>query len=540
MHRQTCISLAEVQDIKGLKGIIGEVSSSIQLVMVQAGRSEIDPAAAVVVLFSEDSDATLSFLKSGRVPEATPILCLGTEKQLDALLESYRPERFVDFMSFPAQRKQLINKLHFLTRVHTLAVERQNSVATLNQYLEILYNRDGLTGLYTRRYLTDQLQNWMRTCLEDNSDLSLLILNIDYFNNVNKSLGLDFGDFLLNAMAARLTSTMPKNGSSYRFSGEDFVVLLPGTNVVEAARLAGDISKICSGTPFSNGEHSVSITVSIGIASLLDHRPNNHSEFLSMAESALFTAKTEGRNRSQVYTGPDVPRDFSTPHTIALLKENLGKIRERTRKSVINSLELLTSSIAEPGHLSHIRMVSEYLDLFADHLGLPERHIETFRNAVIIYSSFRCQLHKDIYSQPGKLSRDAKNTVQDLPFKLNELVDMFDYFSRERTVLLNHCERFDGTGYPLGLQQDEIPLSARIFHIIDALAAMKGERPYRQKLTATQIIDEFLGGAGRQFDPYLVDQIFQLMLNHQIIDIDPLVLRDKRQQLLDRFSDLKL
>ncbi len=540
MHRQTCISLAEVQDIKGLKGIIGEVSSSIQLVMVQAGRSEIDPAAAVVVLFSEDSDATLSFLKSGRVPEATPILCLGTEKQLDALLESYRPERFVDFMSFPAQRKQLINKLHFLTRVHTLAVERQNSVATLNQYLEILYNRDGLTGLYTRRYLTDQLQNWMRTCLEDNSDLSLLILNIDYFNNVNKSLGLDFGDFLLNAMAARLTSTMPKNGSSYRFSGEDFVVLLPGTNVVEAARLAGDISKICSGTPFSNGEHSVSITVSIGIASLLDHRPNNHSEFLSMAESALFTAKTEGRNRSQVYTGPDVPRDFSTPHTIALLKENLGKIRERTRKSVINSLELLTSSIAEPGHLSHIRMVSEYLDLFADHLGLPERHIETFRNAVIIYSSFRCQLHKDIYSQPGKLSRDAKNTVQDLPFKLNELVDMFEYFSRERTVLLNHCERFDGTGYPLGLQQDEIPLSARIFHIIDALAAMKGERPYRQKLTATQIIDEFLGGAGRQFDPYLVDQIFQLMLNHQIIDIDPLVLRDKRQQLLDRFSDLKL
>jgi diguanylate cyclase (GGDEF)-like protein len=540
MHRQTCISLAEVQDIKGLKGIIGEVSSSIQLVMVQAGRSEIDPAAAVVVLFSEDSDATLSFLKSGRVPEATPILCLGTEKQLDALLESYRPERFVDFMSFPAQRKQLINKLHFLTRVHTLAVERQNSVATLNQYLEILYNRDGLTGLYTRRYLTDQLQNWMRTCLEDNSDLSLLILNIDYFNNVNKSLGLDFGDFLLNAMAARLTSTMPKNGSSYRFSGEDFVVLLPGTNVVEAARLAGDISKICSGTPFSNGEHSVSITVSIGIASLLDHRPNNHSEFLSMAESALFTAKTEGRNRSQVYTGPDVPRDFSTPHTIALLKENLGKIRERTRKSVINSLELLTSSIAEPGHLSHIRMVSEYLHLFADHLGLPERHIETFRNAVIIYSSFRCQLHKDIYSQPGKLSRDAKNTVQDLPFKLNELVDMFDYFSRERTVLLNHCERFDGTGYPLGLQQDEIPLSARIFHIIDALAAMKGERPYRQKLTATQIIDEFLGGAGRQFDPYLVDQIFQLMLNHQIIDIDPLVLRDKRQQLLDRFSDLKL
>lgn len=539
MQKSGYISIDDIHTPEKLAQLAAEISLSIQLILPSHTPDPLQLETATLAILAGDTDEIIDFFASDRLAQTVPILYLGTENQVNTLPKHIPNSRFIDILTLPAPVNVFIHKLHFLTKVYKLSIENQNQETTLNQQLEIFYNRDGLTGLYTRRHLTDQLQIFLESSIKNNQELSLLILNIDYFNNVNKSFGLGFGDFLLNAMAARLTNTTPKEGSCYRFSGEDFVVLLPNTDLKAASKIADNINRVCSETPFWDGEQTVSITLSIGIASLQNHHPEDRTEFLCMAETALFSAKANGRNRTQTYTPHDGPKGISSQHTLALLKENLSKILERTRNSAIASLQLLTSNVAEPGHQEHIKMVSDYLDLFAQQLGLPKHYTQTFKNSIALYSSFRCLLHKDIYSKPDGLSIEEKMTIQDLPFKLNELVDMFDYFAKERNVLLSHCERYDGTGYPLGLEQDEIPLGARIFHIIDALAAMNGDRPYRKKLMPVQIIDEFLEGAGKQFDPHLVVQIFKLIENFQVLDIDPLTLEEKQQQLLEKFPEYK-
>ena len=109
--------------------------------------------------------------------------------------------------------------------------------------------------------------------------------------------------------------------------------------------------------------------------------------------------------------------------------------------------------------------------------------------------------------------------MSDFPYKLAEITEMFDYFAHERAILLYHGERFDGSGYPDGLQGDEIPLGARIFALVDALAAMKEDRPHRSRLEPEKILKELVLGAGNQFDPQLVARILEIIRDHHLLDL---------------------
>lgn len=532
------ITTENLSDTEGLKLIAAEVSSSIFFLDNQATDDQVKLPTHTIVIITAPLTKSFDFLKN--CPPSCTILYLGDNKTIVDTLQNCNSSLLIDYLLLPVSTQLFVHKLKFLKKVHRIATQQLTQATSLNQQLELLYNRDGLTGLYTRRSLTDHLQDALYTAQTQKAELSLLMLNIDYLNNVNKSCGLEFGDLLLNSMAARLTDTAPKNATCYRFSGEDFVVLLPETELKKAGLVADEVRLKCSEKPFTDGKKSISITLSIGIASLQMHNPVNHTEFISMAETALFSAKAEGRNRVQIYSLNDGEKAITTQQSLTVLKENLDRILGRTRDSAIASLQLLTTNIAGPEHQIHIEKVTEYLTLLGDQMGLPNHYTHIFTNALTLYSSFRCLLHKEIYSKPTRLTEQEREIVEDLPFKLSELVDMFDYFAEERNVLLSHCERYDGSGYPLGLAKDEIPLGARIFHIVDALAAMNGERSYRKKLSPEEIIIELHDGAGKQFDPYLVSQIFILLENNQLLALDPEFINSQHQELLKRFPELTI
>jgi HD-GYP domain-containing protein (c-di-GMP phosphodiesterase class II) len=92
----------------------------------------------------------------------------------------------------------------------------------------------------------------------------------------------------------------------------------------------------------------------------------------------------------------------------------------------------------------------------------------------------------------------------------------------------------------LGLKGDEISLGSRIFNIVDSLAAMNSERPYRRKLSPAEIIEELKKEAGKQFDPYLVLQVLEVIKKNNLFDVDPNFLDRSRQDLVNTFPKLKL
>lgn len=473
-----------------------------------------------------------ALINDSEVPTTTPLLFLGSSPPTTTTAPEISG-RITDYLSLPAEAGLLQHRLALLLRIQLLAAENQGHAQSVSRQLDALFNRDGLTGLYNRRQLTIRLGELFQNACNDNRDLSVLLLNIDYFSSINKALGLAFGDLILNEMAARLTSMVHEGASCYRFSGEEFVVVLPGADTATATATATEICRNCAGKPFSDGNESRQVTISIGTASLCAHQPESHERLLGMAQAALFSAKAGGRNRVCSYQ-PRSPKD-TTQHSHRSLRESLHRILDKTRQSVIDSLELLARNTAGPEHQTHIDTVSSYINLLGEHLGLSEHHLQTFQNSITLYHSFRLLLHNDLSGKPGELTADEKQGIAELPLKISEITDMFHYFSEENQLLQCHAERYDGTGKPFGLRGDEIPLGARIFNLANSLAAMVGSRPYRRPLTAMEIITELKNQAGRQFDPDLVIRLLEVIENKKLLPLDPEALQASRAEVHNSF-----
>jgi len=493
---------------------------------------------AALILTGGDPEQLISLLQNDHLPDYTPVLYLGEGDSMPKPIENFVAGRIMDYLALPASIPIFLHRVALLTQVQKISAEHYAHRTTLSRQLNLLTTRDGLTGLFNRRHFTNRLTPMVQIAQAEHHDLSLLLLNIDYFSSINKASGLEFGDAILNELAARLTQTIDQEATCYRFSGEDFVILLPGADLQQACATAAKIRQVCAEKPFTDGSTSTSLTISVGIASLQDHLPDNDNAFICMAETALFMAKAEGRNRLQVYIPHHDPKEISLENSLACLRDNLHRILEKTKTSALASLQLLAQNVAGTAHQPHIDKVTHYVALLGEQLGLPEQHTRTFQNSITLYNSFRFLLHNDLLSKPEQLTREEQKVIEDLPFKLNELTDMFDYFTEERNVLLGHNERYDGTGYPLGLKGDEISLGSRIFTIVDSLAAMNSARPYRRKLTPMEIIDELKKEAGKQFDPYLVLQILAVIKKNNLLHLDADFLDKTQQDLVNIFPQL--
>ncbi len=98
-----------------------------------------------------------------------------------------------------------------------------------------------------------------------------------------------------------------------------------------------------------------------------------------------------------------------------------------------------------------------------------------------------------------------------------QIVEPIRFLEGAVDVIRHHHERFDGRGYPEGLEGDDIPIAARIFAVADSFDAMTSDRPYRDALAIDRALDEISGGAGTQFDPAVVTEFLDLMQDHSIV-----------------------
>ena len=167
----------------------------------------------------------------------------------------------------------------------------------LDQSLELAVT-DQLTGLHNRRYMESQLDALVRRAVLGGSDpVALLVIDIDHFKKVNDSFGHGVGDEVLREFAVRLASNVRAIDLPVRFGGEEFVVVMPETELAHAHRIAERIRLHVAGSPFRvlDGEELLTVTISIGVAaSLADDTP---VKLIKRADEAMYEAKAHGRNR---------------------------------------------------------------------------------------------------------------------------------------------------------------------------------------------------------------------------------------------------
>jgi two-component system cell cycle response regulator len=167
----------------------------------------------------------------------------------------------------------------------------------LDQSLELAVT-DQLTGLHNRRYMESQLDALVRRAVLGGSDpVAVLVIDIDHFKKINDSFGHGVGDEVLREFAVRLASNVRAIDLPVRFGGEEFVVVMPETELAHAHRIAERIRLHVAGSPFRvmDGEELLTVTISIGVAtSVADDTP---AKLIKRADEAMYEAKALGRNK---------------------------------------------------------------------------------------------------------------------------------------------------------------------------------------------------------------------------------------------------
>ncbi len=169
------------------------------------------------------------------------------------------------------------------------------------QALQDLTLRDSLTGVLTRRAFAEPLQRELKAGLRYGTPASLLVMDLDYFTTVNHLLGHAAGDDVLKAVAALVEENVRAVDCVGRFGGEQFAVVLPHTDLDMARTLAERIRAEVERRAFDVEGGQARITVSLGIASLRDASITDVGRWIAAADTALYQAKAQGRNRVAIH-----------------------------------------------------------------------------------------------------------------------------------------------------------------------------------------------------------------------------------------------
>jgi diguanylate cyclase (GGDEF)-like protein len=155
---------------------------------------------------------------------------------------------------------------------------------------------DGLTQVFNRRYFEETVEREISRCHRYGRSLSLVMVDIDHFKTINDTYGHLAGDHVLKHVASSIRTRIRREDILARYGGEEFAVLLPEVELKGAVQLAEKVRKLIEKQTFEFDKQAIPVTVSAGVATLTQPM-HEASDLVRMADTHLYAAKTDGRNR---------------------------------------------------------------------------------------------------------------------------------------------------------------------------------------------------------------------------------------------------
>jgi diguanylate cyclase (GGDEF)-like protein/PAS domain S-box-containing protein len=330
---------------------------------------------------------------------------------------------------------------------------------------------DHLTNLYNRRFFEEEL---MRFDIKQNLPLSVIMCDVNGLKMANDSFGHDSGDQLLIHAAEAIKKVCRKEDIIARIGGDEFIVLLPKTNTYEAAQIANQIKELASEVMAA----SIELSISYGYET---KTTENQSivEIISNAENHMHQHKLYERS----------------------------SMRSKTIDLIMNTLFEKSSREA-----AHSNRVSGICQSIASKMNFNKDEINQLKIAGLIHDIGKIGVDEKVLNKPGRLSIDERRDIERHPEIGWRLLSSTNEFSELARFILNHHEKWDGSGYPNGLKGDAIPLEARIICVADSYDAMTSDRSYRKGLSKEEAIFELKRCSGTQFDTEIVNVFVNLVL----------------------------
>jgi diguanylate cyclase (GGDEF)-like protein len=360
-------------------------------------------------------------------------------------------------------------------------------IAALVGRLSDAAHSDHLTGLLNRRGFQNVFDSELERARRADQALSLIVGDLDHFKAVNDAHGHAAGDEVLTRVAGAIAGAKRGFDSAARVGGEEFAVLAPDCDEHGAFMLAERIRAAVHEALVAR-DPGTSLTISFGISTFPLHGQSADA-LLRTADQALYAAKRLGRNRS-VISSAEVP---------GILARGPRQEDSEVHVELAALLSLAEAlDVRDWGSASHCRRVGRFAELTARELGLSPDAVERVRLAGILHDVGRVALPEELLSKHEPLTDDEWVLVRAHPVAGARMVETTEY-DDIRSWILSHHERPDGTGYPEGRGESDVPLESSIIAVADAYEAMTSDRPYRPALAPDDAGDELRREAGRQF-----------------------------------------
>jgi putative nucleotidyltransferase with HDIG domain len=223
---------------------------------------------------------------------------------------------------------------------------------------------------------------------------------------------------------------------------------------------------------------------------------------LKEADQAAYAAKNMGRNKVMIWRenlDQAQNRPVMVRTTISQPGNPMGQILDQTLDGLLRMLYLRDYETE-----AHTMRVSEMALYLAEKIGVPEEVYDGIRIGSLLHDIGKIAIPDKILFKQGKLTDAEWAIMQKHPQYAYELISPILYFKHALDIPYCHHEHWDGTGYPRGLLEEEIPLTARIFSIVDVWDALSSDRPYRAAWKQNEVRDYLAAKSGILFDPSLV------------------------------------
>ena len=337
--------------------------------------------------------------------------------------------------------------------------------------LEYLSYTDILTGAKNRTAFEELEKN---LSVKENMPLGVIMGDADGLKLANDTLGHIEGDNLLKNIVRVLKEVCQEKGEVFRIGGDEFVILIPNSSIDYCEKIIEKINKRCK----EEKNDLFNISISLG-ATIKENINEDIYHVLYKAENIIYKQK--------------------------LLKKTSIK------SGIFNSLKI-GSRFGSEEIKQHAKRVSENAVKIGEKLGLHKTDLEELRIAAELHDIGKTVISEEIFLKPGPLTDKEYEIMKTHSEKGYRMVKASSELTSVAEIILYHHERYDGTGYPIGLKGEDIPLSSRIINVCDAYDGMINDRIYKKAMNVENALNNLRIYSGSQFDPKVVDAFIELQL----------------------------
>lgn len=337
--------------------------------------------------------------------------------------------------------------------------------------IEKLSYYDSLTGLYNRLFFEAEIK---RLDTSRNLPISIILGDVNGLKLTNDVFGHTCGDELLRKIAAVMQRVCRSDDIIARWGGDEFVLLLPRTGEAEADKIRSRIKE-----EFAR-EQINAIRGSISMGCMTKMTTEAILDVLDEAEERMYTQKAVERSQ---FLGNAI-------------------------KSIINALHERS-----PREKEHALQVSKMCQKMGKELDLSENDLRKLKDSGFYHDIGRVVLRPELLGRSYRLSRQEMYELKRHPIVGYRILSSFDETMDLAEIVMTHQERWDGKGYPKGLNGYEIPMFARIINIVESYERMTNDPDPELRKSRKTALCHIMENSGHQYDPYLVN-VFQQMLGN--------------------------